>query len=145
MKLTGPRETMKHAKRLRTEMSLPEVILWQALRRQQTGLRFRKQHPAGPYVLDFYCDATKLCVEVDGEAHSWRFEHDRVRDQLLAEQGVTTIRVLARDVLSDLDAVVAFIVAQAPSDVLRTPPPPEGEDLGPIQSFPLGGSASSEN
>lgn len=110
-------------------MSLPEVILWQALRKRQNGLRFRRQHPAGPYILDFYCDSAKLCVEVDGEGHPWRLERDMVRDQWLAEQGVKTVRVLARDVLSDLDAVVSYIVLQAPSDVLRTPPPPEGEDL----------------
>jgi very-short-patch-repair endonuclease len=48
-------------------MSLPEVMLWQALRKKQSGLRFRKQHPAGPYVLDFYCDAVKVCVEVEME------------------------------------------------------------------------------
>ena len=72
--------------------------------------------------------AAKLCVEVDGEAHSWRLDRDEVRDRWLAEQGVKTVRVLARDVLRDLDAVVTYIVAQAPSDVLRTPPPPVGED-----------------
>ena len=128
MKLTGPAETRKRARELRAKMSLPEVILWQALRRKQTGLHFRKQHPAGPYVLDFYCDAAKLCVEVDGEAHSWQLARDVVRDRWLAEQGVKTVRVLARDVLRDLDAVVTYIVAHAPSDALRTSPPPVGED-----------------
>jgi very-short-patch-repair endonuclease len=108
-------------------MSLPEVALWQALRRKQTDLRFRKHHPAGPYVLDFYCYAARLCIEVDGEGHSSRLDRDRARDRWLAEQGVKTVRVLARDVLRDLDAVVAYIVAQAPSDALRAPPPPEGE------------------
>ena len=81
MKLTGPRSTIRKAKRLRSTMSLPEVLLWQALRRQQTGMRFRRQHPAGPYILDFYCDAAKLCVEVDGESHAFRMGHDRARDQ----------------------------------------------------------------
>jgi len=127
MKLSGSRSTVNSARKLRASMSLPEVILWQALRKKQTGLRFRKQHPAGPYVLDFYCDSAKLCVEVDGEGHSWRVERDEARDRWLAEQGVKTVRVLARNVLRDVDAVVAHIVAQAPSDALRASPPPEGE------------------
>ena len=61
--------------------------------------------------------------------HSWRLSRDEARDLWLSEQGVKTVRVLARDVLSDLDAVVTYILAEAPSDVLRTPPPPEGEDF----------------
>lgn len=109
-------------------MSLPERVLWGAINKSQLGLRFRKQHPAGPYVLDFYCDAAKLCVEVDGLQHDFSQARDMARDQWLAARGVRTLRVQARDVLTDLDAVVRYIVAQAPSDVLRTPPPPEGED-----------------
>ena len=52
-------------------MSKPERLLWGALRKNKLGLRFRKQHPAGPYVLDFYCDSARLCVEVDGESHDF--------------------------------------------------------------------------
>jgi very-short-patch-repair endonuclease len=51
-------------------MTVPEVRLWQWLRTRPRGFKFRHQHPAGPYVLDFYCAAVKLVVEVDGEAHS---------------------------------------------------------------------------
>jgi len=51
-------------------MTLPEVVLWQHLRgRHFSGPRFRRQHPAGPYVLDFYCPAAKLAVEIDGYVH----------------------------------------------------------------------------
>jgi len=128
MRLSGPRETIDRARRLRRQMSLPEVILWQALRRKQQGLRFRKQHAAGPYILDFYCDSAKLCIEVDGEGHSWRQDRDEARDRWLADQGVKTVRVLARDVLDDLDAVIAYILAQTPSGALCAPPPPAGED-----------------
>ena len=47
-------------------MSLPEVLLWKAIKgRQLRGLQFRRQHPLGPYILDFYCGAEKLAVEVD--------------------------------------------------------------------------------
>ncbi|WP_366852839.1 DUF559 domain-containing protein [Phenylobacterium sp.] len=54
-------------RQLRRRMSLPEVILWTALRGREPGRPvFRRQHPIGPYVLDFYCAKARLCVEVDG-------------------------------------------------------------------------------
>jgi very-short-patch-repair endonuclease len=110
-------------------MSVPERLLWSALRRQQTGLRFRRQHPAGVYVLDFYCDSVKLCVEVDGLSHDFSAAQDAARDRWLARRGVRTLRVSAQDVLRNLDGVLQYIVAeaQAPSATLCAPAPPRGE------------------
>jgi len=52
-------------------MTLPEVVLWQELRRGKLkGLQFRRQHPIGPYILDFYCSAARLAIEIDGASHS---------------------------------------------------------------------------
>ncbi|HEY4070379.1 MAG TPA: DUF559 domain-containing protein [Sphingomicrobium sp.] len=129
LKLTGPKDTIARARQLRVAMSLPERLLWSALRRQQTGLRFRRQHPAGPYVLDFYCDGAKLCGEVDDLSHDFRAAQDAARDRWLARQGVRTLRVSAQDVLRNLDGVVQYIVAEArpPSAALRAPAPPRGE------------------
>jgi len=131
MKLSGPWRTISRARQLRREMSLPERLLWNAIRSTQTGLRFRRQHPAGPYILDFYCDSAKLCVEVDGESHDFRTEHDAARDRWLKGKGVRTLRIAANDVLNDLDAVVRYIYneAQAPAASLHSAPPPEGEEL----------------
>jgi very-short-patch-repair endonuclease len=131
LKLTGPKETIKRARQLRREMSVPERILWKALSNKQTGLRFRKQHPADIYVLDFYCPSANLCVEVDGESHDFTAARDGARDRWLARRGVRTLRVAARDVLRNLEGVVAYIVteANAPSVALRAPPPPEGEEF----------------
>ena len=110
-------------------MSLPERLVWGALRKKRTGLRFRHQHPAGPYILDFYCDSEKLCVEVDDRSHDFRAAHDAARDSWLARQGVRTLRISAQDVLRNLDGVVQYIAAQAhaPSAELRSPAPPRGE------------------
>jgi very-short-patch-repair endonuclease len=94
-------------------MSLPERILWRELRRRRTGLRFRRQHPAGPYVLDFYCDQLKMCVEVDGHSHDFTTGRDDARDRWLAARGVRTIRIRARDVLENLEGVIQHIVAEA--------------------------------
>ena len=111
--MDAPRITKDRAKTLRHQMSLPEVLLWKAIKnRQLQGLHFRKQHPIGPYVLDFYCDAEKLAVEVDGSSHSFgeRPERDERRDAWLRSQGVVTLRISASLVLQDLDAAVRTIL-----------------------------------
>ncbi|MBA3666977.1 MAG: DUF559 domain-containing protein [Sphingomonas sp.] len=111
MQRTSPR-TVKNARTLRRSMTLPEVLLWQALRLRPDSLKFRRQHPAGPYVLDFYCDAALLGLEVDGEIHG--FERNRLQDEArdvwLRSQGVEILRIPARAVLADLDAVVRLII-----------------------------------
>jgi len=95
----------------------------------QTGLRFRRQHPAGCYVLDFYCPSAGLCIEIDGASHDSTARRDKERDRWLAERGVRTLRIAARDVLANLEGVAQYVVqeARAPSAALRAPPPPEGE------------------
>lgn len=72
MRLQGSSDTKSHARRLRHEMTPPEIALWLALRGNGDGIRFRRQHPAGRYILDFYCAPARLAVEVNGEAHARR-------------------------------------------------------------------------
>ena len=136
--LQGPKKTIQRARRLRKEMSLPEILLWQALRKRPSGLKFRKQHPAGRYVADFFCHEARLVVEVDGEAHARgdRPRRDGVRDRWFADRRFEVLRIPARDVLADLPAVVSGIAARAealtPLHHLPSaggPPPPEGEEL----------------
>ncbi|MBL8770764.1 MAG: endonuclease domain-containing protein [Phenylobacterium sp.] len=120
----------------RRALSLPEVILWKALKgRRAGGLHFRRQHPLGPYVLDFYCDALKLDVEVDGQGHGFgdRPARDARRDAWLRSRGVRTLRLSAATVLRDVDDAVRTILAAAaatssPSSLRDAGPPPEGED-----------------
>jgi very-short-patch-repair endonuclease len=99
-------------------MSLPEVILWRALRRGALQeLRFRRQHPIEPYVLDFYCPAGKLAIEVDGLSHDFPDQalRDEARDRWLTRHGLRVLRFPARDVLSaaSLDGVLATILEEA--------------------------------
>ena len=112
--LRGSGAAIGKARRLRRAMSLPEVLLWRELRKRPGGLRFRRQHPAGPYVLDFACLDARVAVEVDGEGHGFGANpaHDEARDEWLIAQGYRTIRIPAREILSDLGAVVAFILDQ---------------------------------
>jgi len=111
-----PRATRDRARRLRREMTLPEVALWAALRgKRMGGLRFRRQHPIGSYILDFYCDELRLSLEVDGQTHDQpdALRHDARRDEWLAARGIRVHRVSARDVLSDIGAVLDGILALA--------------------------------
>jgi very-short-patch-repair endonuclease len=128
--------TFKRARELRRNMTLPEVILWQALRGGRlAGLRFRRQHPIGPYILDFYCPSARLAVEVDGFAHDTaaQVQRDENRDAWLAERGVKVLRVAAGDVLKDerLEGVLLGIEQAAaptpsgsPGSRPGEPPPP---------------------
>jgi very-short-patch-repair endonuclease len=103
-------------------MSLPEVLLWDCLRGQRLGgLRFRRQHAIEPYVLDFYCPAAKLAVEVDGAHHDLpgQLSHDERRDRWLDERGVRVMRIAAADILDDqaFEGVLRMI-----ADAARSPP-----------------------
>jgi very-short-patch-repair endonuclease len=118
-------------------MSRPEVLLWVQIRKRLQGqFRFRRQHPFGRYILDFYCPELTLAVEVDGQVHDTgdHPQRDRYRDQWLATQGIKTPHIPATEVLNNMDGVISMILLAANQrvDPLRPcgPLPPEGEDLG---------------
>ena len=114
MALTGTSRTVIRARALRREMTLPEVLLWKQLKARPGGYKFRRQHPAGIYILDFICMSARLAIEVDGAAHDGATRHfqDLKRDAWLESHGYATIRIAARDVLGDMDAVLAYLVNQ---------------------------------
>jgi 3-isopropylmalate/(R)-2-methylmalate dehydratase small subunit len=103
------------AKQFRRSMTPPELRLWNALKPRPDGLKFRKQHPAGPYTLDFYCPAARLCVEIDGQSHGMGDTpaRDAARDAFLAEHGIQTLRFPAIMVKNDLGAILEHIVTEA--------------------------------
>jgi very-short-patch-repair endonuclease len=109
------------ARRLRKSMTLPEVALWRELRRRTLeGLKFRRQQPFGPYVLDFYCPSHRLAIEVDGWCHNQgdQPQRDERRDAWLARQGVRVLRLNASDVLYRCDDAMTAILGEA---MRRTP------------------------
>ncbi|MEH3046469.1 endonuclease domain-containing protein [Sphingomonas adhaesiva] len=113
--LQGAGDTNARARGLRRTMSPPEVRLWLGLRTRPAGLKFRRQHPSGAYVADFYCHAARMIIEVDGIAHEFgdRPQRDATRDRWFAMRGLAVMRVPAAEVLRDCDAVVAGIVDAA--------------------------------
>ncbi len=107
-------------------MSLPEVLLWQQLRGQQLGVKFRKGYGIGPYVVDFYCCALRLAIEVDGEAHGrgGQAEHDSERDRFICENGHEVLRIPAVEVLRNLGGVIQMISLRVTTPLRRSAPPP---------------------
>jgi very-short-patch-repair endonuclease len=110
-------------------LSPPEARLWNVLRRHPEDIKFRRQHPVGPYVPDFYCPAAKLAIEADGVAHDMGDNpaRDRGRDAWLRQRGIRVIRFDAVDVMKNLEGVLQFIMmecAAGPSTALRAVPLP---------------------
>ena len=113
---------VQRARKLRREATVPERLLWAVLRgRRLGGLRFRRQHPIGPYVVDFYCHQARLVVEVDGMSHEDKQEQDAQREMYLREQGLHVFRVTNSDVNEDLEAVARAIAHEAGIDSASSP------------------------
>ena len=99
---------------LRKDPTPCESLLWARLRRSQLNeYKFRRQHSVGVYILDFYCPAKRLCIEVDGNIHYGKAAiiHDRERDKTLAQLDIRTVRFTNNEVLMDIESVVERINA----------------------------------
>ena len=100
------------ARSLRVKMTDAEQLLWQRVRRKQIGgVQFYRQKPLLSYVVDFYCPAAKLVVELDGSQH-FEQEHqskDRLRDEALVRLGLQVLRFDNRQILLETEAVLAVI------------------------------------
>ncbi len=104
-------------------MTVAERRLWAKLRdRQVDGHKFRRQHPLGPYVLDFFCEGSKLVIEIDGGQHAEMAARDAVRTAWLAKHGCRVIRSWNNDVLLNIDGVLEAIRLE-----LAKNPLPSGE------------------
>jgi very-short-patch-repair endonuclease len=99
-------------RQLRREQTDAEKLLWYSLRnRQLFGLKFRRQYPVGPYILDFYCYEHRLCIELDGGQHyeSTGIQYDEQRQAFLTSHSIHTQRFSNRDVLQHLEGVLLQI------------------------------------
>jgi len=76
------------------------------------GASFRRQHPVGPYVLDFYCASLGLAIELDGDTHANRSERDARRTRYLSARGIRVIRFCNRDVWNNMDGVKETIALE---------------------------------
>jgi len=102
-------EKTQFARRLRQHPTATERALWHCLRREQLGVRFRRQAQVFGWIADFYCPSRKLVIEIDGYSHIGREHEDRRRDTALRRYGYRTLRVPAVEVYRKLPAVVRRI------------------------------------
>ena len=136
------RKTVQVAREFRKAPTAEEGVLWTALRgRQLGGVRFRRQQPIGPFVVDLFAPAARLVVEVDGPIHKGQRKLDVRRQSLLESLGLRFLRVSTEEVQHDLASVIAKIKDAVqtsphprpfPHKVGRAsePSPPVGEGLG---------------
>ena len=103
---------LQAAREHRQEPTRAEEVLWPAVRGQQVrGLPFRRQHPVGRFVRDFYRPCRKLCIELDGSTHDGREEDDQARTDALSAYRIRVIRFRNEEVLHDLSSVLQRIEA----------------------------------
>jgi Uncharacterized protein conserved in bacteria len=99
--------TIAKAKEMRKYMTYPEAVLWQHLSANKMGVHFRRQHPIGRFIADFYCHKYSLVIEVDGKIHEEeeRMKHDKIRTMELKQMGLSVIRFTNERVIDDAHGV----------------------------------------
>jgi very-short-patch-repair endonuclease len=108
-----PIAAKRRARAMRAEPTDAERRLWRALRnRRMQALKFRRQAPVGPYIVDFLCVAHRLIVEADGSQHV-ESQRDAARDAWLEQQGYAVLRFSNRDILTARESVLATIAARS--------------------------------
>ena len=109
----------KFARRLRTDSTDAEHLLWAQLRAHRFyGLKFKRQQPIGPYIVDFVCFEKRLVIELDGGQHADHQKYDEQRDIWLEIQGFQVLRFWNNDVMSNLDGLLVRLSENC------TPSPP---------------------
>ena len=125
-KTSLPETTLNNARDLRLYQTNAEKLLWSHLRnRQFLNLKFRRQHPIAPYIVDFFCEECSLIVELDGGQHTP--EADQKRSELLINRGYKILRFWNQDVIVNIEGILQTIEQALPSPL--TQPSPEGRGL----------------
>ena len=123
------------ARKLRKNMTEAEKLLWYHLRdRRFFSVKFRRQHPLGPYITDYACIEHKLVIECDGGQHGIQIEKDATRTQFLEKIGYKVVRFWNNDILENLYGVLTVINQHLPESAVITPHPnllpvPRGEEI----------------
>jgi very-short-patch-repair endonuclease len=103
------KEKLERAKELRRNMTPAEKILWQELRANKLGVRFRRQQVIAGFIVDFYCHKAALVIEVDGDIHDLQQDEDARRENALREGGLRIVRFRNDEVLKNLSEAVEQI------------------------------------
>lgn len=115
--MTPPKHRLKYeqARQMRKALTPPEARLWARLKGKPDGIHFRKQHPIGPYIVDFFCAQASLVVEVEGLIHTLPEveARDMRRMDWLAAQGLEILRINAEDIMRDPDEAAYGVLMRA--------------------------------
>lgn len=115
-----PEDIRTWAREMRGRMTDAEALLWNLLRnRRIAGTKFRRQHPMGRYILDFYCDEKRLCIELDGGQHMNTAGYEQYRNAWLNTQGIHILRFWNNQVLAEtenvMEAIYQALLTMAPT------------------------------
>ncbi len=99
---------------LRTNQTPQEILLWLRLRREQLGVKFRRQHSVGGYITDFYCPSKKLVIEIDGSQHFEKenMEYDKVRSEYFEGLNIKVLRFTNSEINTNMDGVLLKILSE---------------------------------
>ena len=106
---TAPKYVVQLARESRFKPTEPEAFLWEYLRdRQFFGLKFRRQHPIGRYIADFFCKEAALVVELDGKVHQKEDQvvYDGIRNELMKLRGLKVVRITNAELIADPEKVL---------------------------------------
>ena len=103
-------QLIQQARQMRSEPTPAEALLWKSLREKQLGgLKFRRQHVIHAYIVDFYCPAANLVIEIDGSVHDGQEDYDKARTLDLSDRGYQVIRFRNEDIFADMERVLGII------------------------------------
>jgi very-short-patch-repair endonuclease len=114
--------TKQVRKSLRKNTTPQEAILWSRLRRSELGIKFRRQHAFGKYIVDFYCPALKLVIEIDGSQHEDNQNYDTERTKYLESFGIRVLRFWNNEINKNIDGVMLKIQEYISSTPSQSPP-----------------------
>jgi len=97
------------ARKLRKQMTLSEILLWERIKDKKLGFTFNRQQSIGQYVADFLCRKQKAVIEIDGDSHDGKGEYDETRDEFLKSQGFIVIHIHDYEVKKNMESVLKYI------------------------------------
>jgi very-short-patch-repair endonuclease len=144
--LTKNPEIVRRARELRKSGTRVEELLWKAIRSGQLGgYKFRRQHPIGDFVADFYCAEMRLIIEIDGGRHDELEVHarDEARTKMLEATGHRVVRIANEEILNGLQQVLRKLMRELPPHPLT--PSPRHVERGQASGGERGGEAEERN
>lgn len=114
----------ENAKQLRNTMTDAETVLWMQVRNGISGCKFRRQHPIGPFIADFYCHKAKLVVEIDGTIHklSEVKQADEDKEDFLVQNGYSLLRFSNKQVMTSIEYILQAITQTISNNICKQSP-----------------------